>query len=141
MGDGVGDVVAVSKVDGRTPVAREALVEAPVGEVAGHGKVRAVLAVATLLDESGGHDPALGRDRHVERARPVHEPERRAHDAAFAEAGVEAAVRPVASEHEAPGEPAVSLSGDDDPVIALQGDRMWELEAAQTGVDPPALPE
>jgi hypothetical protein len=74
MGDGVGDVVAVAEVDSRPPVAREALVEAAAGEVAGHGEVRAVLGVAALLDESGGHDPTVGRDGHVERARPFTSP-------------------------------------------------------------------
>jgi hypothetical protein len=71
----------------------------------------------------------------------VQQSERRAHDAALAEAGVEAAVGPVAGEHEAERVPAVALSRDDDAAIALHGDRARELEAAELGVYPAPLTE
>ena len=87
MRDGVGDVVAIAEVDRRSPVAGEALVEAAIGEIAGHGEVRAVQAVAALLHEPGGHDPAVGSHGHVEGTCPVQEPERGAHHAALAEPG------------------------------------------------------
>ena len=54
------------------------------------------------MDEPGGHDPAVGRDGHIERsATPAASPNGERTMPAFAEAGIEASVRPVAGEHEA----------------------------------------
>jgi hypothetical protein len=63
------------------------------------------------------------------------------HDTSIAEAGIEAAVRPVASEREAERVPAVRLSRDHDPAVRLHGDGTRELEAPEVGFDPAALPE